>query len=316
MSGPKRSNYSIGPSIADRLTIQRQQEQKRQQDEIRARIRDINKRVDVLSKSSNYIYTVHVLSMVGLWMPTHTTIEYDDPRIVSRSLTEIENFLSLQEDNLKQAKQREAERQRLAAQRRAEMEEQKRLQKEQKRLQEEKLRQEAELKAAFVQQKLKYFDDMRSEYPQLINAGIEQRMELYRNALSSNPENSDTLEKLAEMRKVCNKIIEDHLAEQDKKNYLVKTLKKIVGADEDQDGGDGGISGTLNGAPISVSFVPNSNEIIFNTPEDGSCKPQIGTLTKQLASAGIDLGPIRVVRTGEMLNRDSNEYSSPQRIRS
>lgn len=289
MSGPKRSSWLFLDPARENLRRQREANRNSQIATIRTNLNTIQIRLQKLAeKDAKYAATVS--ERISLWQKEVETNLRGDLRLAFRSLKGIKNYLNQQEarleDLLKRREQEIAE----AA---------------------EKRRIEAALAMHFD-----YFDSIQELYPELMNEGIRQRLKIFSAALSQNIENTQTIQQINAFKAQFAKIVEEHEAKQEQYQYLKKVLESAIGATADEDtGGDASIAGKINGVPIQVHIEAKSNQIRFDTPEDGSCKQAMQTLVKTLDENGIKLGPIQILKTGEHLNRGSTYQDARHRIK-
>ncbi|MDD2650512.1 MAG: hypothetical protein PHF36_05175 [Candidatus Cloacimonetes bacterium] len=159
-----------------------------------------------------------------------------------------------------------------------------------------------------------YFNNMPKDYPSLYNEGVSQRVDIYRRALDANPDNKDTIQQIENFKVQFQQMIEDYEQKKAEKRFIKDVIIKTINGDSKDDGDGGGtIVGNIDGMPITVILDGKSNNINFITPEDGSCKRQMDGFANKLAQNDIKLGPIRVGRTGEVLNRQNTNYSNTTR---
>jgi len=289
MSGPKRSSYSFGQAVYDSIKAQRRHEHQRQINEIRDRIRRSEELLDHCSHEFG-ADAEHLIKLTKTWIAQVDQDCNGDLRLAWRGVNGIDKYI--------QSQIQELEKLRTARDR---IREQERIKADTKR--------EEERKRFLADQILTYFDDLGELYPQLLNPGVTQRLELFRNALTVNPENEETLNKINDFKAQFGKIVENYESEQDQKRYLKQTLSEIIEADE---GGEGGsIVGRFEGVPIKIYLDPNDQELIFDLPDNGTCKPSITRLIHRFEVAGINLGLVQIIQTGEVLQPGEAEIDDP-----
>lgn len=294
MSGPKRSSYTYRDRIYEELREKRRQERQRQLSEIQSNIKHVN---DLL-KQCLRTYGDQTNQLVLIVKSRIEQVEHDcrgDLRLAWSGVRGVEDYLQTQMSILKKRKMEHD------------------LELEKKRIEEEKQREE-ERKRTLANMHIKYFDELKEIYPQLVNPGIVQRIELFREALSINPENLETLERMNEFKTQFAKIVDDYEFEQDKLRYLKKTLEDIIETDG-SDGNNGSITGSYEGVPVTIDLDSQSNSIVFDFPDDGSCKPNIKRLIKSLEDVGISLGPIEIIKTGEIVHNSTLATNDIHRAR-
>jgi len=289
MSGPKRSSYSFGQAVYNALKAQRQHERQRQINDIRDRIR----RSEELLDRCHHEFGVDADQLIKLTKTWIAQAEQDcngDLRLAWRGVNGIEKYIQSQIqvlEKLKAASDRVTEQERIKAD----------------------IKRQEERKKFLADQILTYFDDLGELYPWLLNPGVTQRIEMFRNALTVNPENEETLNKINDFKAQFGKLVEKYESEQDQKRYLKKTLSEIIEADE---GGEGGsIVGSFEGVPIKIYLDTNDQKLTFDLPDNGTCKPNITRLVHRFEDAGINLGPVQIIQTGEVLQHGEAEFDDP-----
>ncbi|MCB5261251.1 MAG: hypothetical protein LHW64_08770 [Candidatus Cloacimonetes bacterium] len=291
MSGPKKSTWQINRERQEQLQKRRLQERQRLTAQVTLELVHAHSRLKSCQKefgnSADYI-----VSRVSQWIEEAELNCVFNPRIAQNGLKGINIFLDSQIQNLKeksrQAQQAEAEAQ--------------------------KLRVEEERKMQKALQYTRFFDDLAELYPNVINAGIAERIELYKQALIANPENQDTIRQLEDFKLKLKEIIETYEIQQAQYQHLRAALGKIITAEGTAPDDPGGsFTGVLNGSPVTITLDPQGHQITFDIPEGGNCKASILKLVRSLEKDGIDLGPIQVLRTGEILN--DNYLQDPDSIR-
>ena len=167
-----------------------------------------------------------------------------------------------------------------------------------------------------VEMRLAYFKEITENHPELIVDDVKARVDLLTNSIKANPENKNTLKQVHEFKIQFEEIIEKSKEEQSKFQFVKEAMIQAVGGTEKK-GPDGGssISGNINGATITVHISPDSNNVDFDTPEDGSCGNMMHTLTDRLVNQGIKLGPIKMRKTGRVLETAKSVYTPRRRIK-
>ncbi|MCB5252584.1 MAG: hypothetical protein PHY24_00725 [Candidatus Cloacimonetes bacterium] len=297
MSGPKRSRWNTNRQVFEQLRQQRTQERQRQITEIHAGLRAVQHKLKTIKEdigeSANYLD-----KWVKIWSLQAESDCAGDLRNAWNGLHGIESYLDKQHADL-----------------------QKRRAKRQARLAEEQhkaelKKQEEERIQALIRHRLQYFDDICAAYPQLVNQGVQQRIDLFRQALSANPDNKDTLAKIQDFKLKFEEIVSKHELDKAQRDYLMKTLAEIIRPGDEASGADSeGLTGSFEGTPIKIVLDPQDNQITFDLPDDGSCKPNIAKLLSKIEAAGIKLGHLQVLKTGEVLHYDRSEHNEQHTTR-
>lgn len=265
MSGPKKSRWQMMQEREQHLRLMREQRRKEKIIEATTQIMISKKQLaDFVSKHKEYAR--HTESLVNKWISEAEINITLNPNIALNSTKGIASYLAKQDIALKE-----------------------------KKAQDIRIAEVVKIHTVF-------FDDLKDQYPELYNEGIEQRVQLYRKALESNIENQDTIEHIAEYKETMLKQIEEYEKKQDEMLYIKSSLAEIIGANPEGNS----MSGTINGSPINIVIHKDSHDITMNFPDEGSCMQDIETLRDEMKKSGFDLGPIRVEKTGEMLNQDYN----------
>lgn len=276
MSGPKKSQYEIRQEQRQRLREQRQKERKNQINSIYDELRNINDKINILEITYNKLPN-SVMSKLNQWISEIETNTSYDLRDCWRGIKEINNYLNIQEEKLKQKK--------------------------------EQLDQEILEKTLFqnkVNSIIDFLDDIKNDYEEILTDGINQRIELFKKAMGLNPNNENTLKQINDFKLSLNQIYETHLEEKENKKYVADSFAKILNSSiVEEDNGTYFIRGSIDGVPISVS-LDEKNSINLDTPTDGSCVRGLEALQKELNSLNINLKEIKVVNTGQVLNKNSS----------
>jgi len=143
---------------------------------------------------------------------------------------------------------------------------------------------------------------IETDFSEIMNNAIKQRIQHFIKAVELNSENVNTLKQINEFKKqVSEKYDEYEFKKQDHK-YVSETFADALGG-EPKDDGDGGtvVSGEIDGVPITVNLNNSNNEIKMDTPTDGSCSRGLEALQNKLKDAQIELGDIKVVNTGQTI---------------
>ena len=156
-----------------------------------------------------------------------------------------------------------------------------------------------------IQRIIDSLDSIKTDCSEIMNPGIEQRIELFSQSVKTNPDNSDTLNKIDDFKQQINKMMDDHEEKKEDREYVGQVFSDALGGDvKSDDGGNSIIEGEIDGVPITVRLNDKDNEINMETPTDGSCRKGLEALQKKLIDKNIRLGEIKVLDTGETLNQD------------
>jgi len=294
MSGPKKSSYEIREERKRELAQERRRKRALQIKKMHHELDKCQNEVNALvSKYGNRAH--FVLKSVTQW---RYEVEFSldgDLREAWRGLKGIQNFLDKHKKLLKN--QFEQEQKELHAQKtRQKVIADLQQEQEAKKIQEEKLKKE---KVASVVENL---EQIGVEYQEILNDGIKQRVELFKNAIATNPDNPNTLQQIETFKKNLYKQYALYQEKKEQRKYVEDVFAKALGATPDEDGEKSHISGTIDGVAISVSFNSNNNVIDLDTPTDGSCRRGLDALMQKLDNANINLGPIKVLKTGQTIN--------------
>ena len=328
MSGPKRSRYSINNSIRRQIAEERRREAEKRRNEYLERVarREAQAREKAALRAEKELDLqkaviecrdhLHMLvkeydaravdaQRIEGWLDSAESCAKGDLRSGWRELNGARAFLKRKEDSLKK---------RPVQQNGAEIEEALGLS-------------EAELVLSEV-------EDVLSDNPDVSNTGITQRLDLIRAALKINRENPNTLEQVKSLLAKIYEIVEEYEIRKKEREYAIRAFAEVIGAelpgpgaaqgamardgnhhenvslDEKKNSGGGvppaSFSGSIGGMPITVVFEAD-NAIQLNTPENGNCKTPLKTLMNKLSEKGVDLGSVRIVRTGENWNPVSQD---------
>lgn len=177
-------------------------------------------------------------------------------------------------------------------------------------------------------------EDVLSDYPAVSSPGIAQRLDLLRGAVKVNRENPNTLEQVKSLLAKVNELVEAYEIRKKEREFAIKVFAEAIGAEPP--GPDTGqtsmaegklqeiasrqgkgtaagdftptsFSGSIAGMPITVTFE-NEETLLLNTPEHGDCKTPLKELRNKLAEKGIELGSVRITKTGENWNPVSTDH--------
>jgi len=293
MSGPKKSSYEIREERRRVLAEERMRKRELQ-------IKQINSKLEVCQDKLNLLVSQYgdrakfLLKSVKEWSREIRFSLDGDLREAWRGVKGIQNYLDKNSKLLeKQSEQAQKERQKVVKNLQREQEEQK--------LQEERFRKE---KIARVVENL---EQISLEYQEIFNDGIKQRVELFKNTIVSNPNNPNTLQQIETFKKNIYKQYELHQERKEQSKYVADVLANALGTTPDENSGKSYISGTIDGVDISVTLNSDNNSIDLDTPTDGSCRKGLDALMQKLDNANIDLGSIKVLKTGQTINASQKE---------
>ncbi|MDY0151676.1 MAG: hypothetical protein RBS43_05335, partial [Candidatus Cloacimonas sp.] len=265
--------------------------------DIRAELALIRKRVDKITQKDR-TQAIYLENRIRSWIEDVEIYSHDDLRLAWRSLKGIKTYLQQQEDRIEESLRNKQRANELA------------------RLEEERQEEHKRARDAALAKHLEFFTAIQEEYPELISEGVRQRLDVFREALSVNLVNQDTLKRIEDFKADFRLLVEKHQDELAQHEYLKKVLQEAVeGTAEDGPDGESSITGIIKGSPIKFVIKPKSNEIRLDTPDDGSCKTNIQTLITSLGNKGIQLGPIQIIKTGEMIHSQSLENDIRSKIK-
>ena len=304
MSGPKKSSWEIRQEI-------RQERQRIRDVKRNSQINDILNKLNCCQNNVDQLISIHgqyaknIKNRINDWsVDVRLNCNYD-LRDAWHGLKGIQTYLENQKKRLtlnaerikqrqtKKNAEKEAERQRIET-----IEAELREKKEAERLKQEK-----------IDRAIESLTSIRNNYPDIMNAGIEQRIELFTKSLMANPDNRQTLSQIRTFREKLSEEIDKFDEEQDNIKYVKETFSSVLGGTSSE-GEDGSsiINGKIDGVPISVQINKSGNNIRFDTPTDGSCKKGLNGLIKSLNAADISLGPINIINTGETISSKASTY--------
>jgi len=276
MSGPKKSYYEIREEEYQKRKEKQRAKRKNQINDINSKLDIIKNRVDILEKNNIDI------SQVNVWINDVKNNTQGDLRDCFRQIKGIENYLSKKENLLKQKQEKLAK------------------EEEQKRVYQEK-----------INIIIDGLDDVKNDYKDILNDGIIQRVELFKNSIKANPDNPNTLKQIDNFKQNLFKQFQEYQTQQDDSKYVANIFSDALGGNIDKiDDETLSISGSIDGVPISVKLNKNSKNIDFDTPMDGTCTKGLDALQKKLNNANINLGAIKVLKTGQTLNTTNQNKNS------
>jgi len=175
----------------------------------------------------------------------------------------------------------------------------------------EKIELEKRRKELKIKELLRNLEEIENEYKDILNENIKNQLQVFKKAIKLNPDNENLLNQIENFESRLSMMYAEYLEKEENKRYVAKTFSEILGGRIDE--GDGGliISGEIEGVPIKVRV--EGNNLRFDTPEDGSCIRAMDKIVKELQNKEIYLGPIKVLKTGKVLNQITQQ--NRQRIR-
>jgi DNA repair exonuclease SbcCD ATPase subunit len=275
MSGPKKSKWEIRQEIIEQRRREKARKRAKQVNEIKERIKLAQNKLNSFSKIYPDI-SQNIINLVNEWIRDINL--NGDLRDAFKKIRGIENYLNKQEKILK-SKQEKID-----------------AKKEMERIKQEK-----------IKNIVKSLETLKEDYKEILNDGILQRIELFKNAIKANPDNKKTLSQIEQFKQQLFKLQEEYEEKKYKTEYVADKFSKILNGDIKKNGDNLEISGNINGVPISVKLNYKNSNIDLDTPLDGSCKRGLEALQKSLNKENIFLGEIKVLRTGEILNRQYNQ---------
>ena len=288
MSGPKKSSYEIREEIRARREAERRQRREAQIREIEERIYQYEQQLIELERKYGHI-ALNVSTNIQNWL-SEVKVNIDgDLRDCWRGLKGVENYLNKQEKKLKIIKQKNDAK--------------------------EQMRQQAEEEKALHQAKidtiLESLESISQEYKEILNDGIRQRIEIFSKSIKANPDNQNTLNQIQKFKSQLSRQYEEYQNKKEDTEYVANTLSKALGGNIKK-GNDGSITinGSIEGVQISVHMHQNSKDINMDTPTDGSCRQGLDALVKKLHDANINLGPIKVLKTGQVYNTTTQKSNN------
>jgi len=262
-----------GPKISPYELRRREKERKRQEQikEINTRINEIKSKLFDLQKKYKDLAN-DLIKNINRQLAYISTS--GDLRVAFRQLRKIENTLKEEEKILKEDKAFY-----------------------------DKLEREKQIKNKKAQMLLEELENIENEYKEIINDGIKQRIDSFKKAVKLNPENENLLNHIEEFEARLSKMYGEYLEQEENKRYVADVFSEILGGNVE--GGDGGlfVEGNIDGVPIKVRV--EDKDIHFDTPEDGSCIKAMDKIVKELEKKEVHLGPIKVLKSGKILNQTS-----------
>jgi hypothetical protein len=278
MSGPKKSQWEIQQEIREQRKREREAKRRKQVNEIQNRINLAQTNLDNLLNKYKDVASQNIKTFINEWIR-----EIDlkgDLREAFRKIKGIENYLEKQ-NNILKTKQDKID-----------------AQKEIERIKQEK-----------INNILDSLEKIKGDYKEILNDAILQRIELFANSIKANPDNKKTLSQIEQFQKQLFTKYEEFEEKKYQTDYVADKFSKLLNSDVKKSGDNLEVSGKIDGVPISVKINYKNSNIDLDTPMDSSCKRGVNALQKGLEKEKISLGEIKVIRTGEVLNKQNNTQS-------
>lgn len=274
MSGPKKSSYQIRQEIYQQRQAIKMVKRQAQVNEIVNALTQIDQRLLQLSKEYKE-FADNIVMVVKNWQRDIDT--NGDLRDSWRSIKGVEKYLDNQRIKLQERKNKfDAH----------------------TKMQEQQMVEEAKIAS-----KIELLEAIEHDYSEIFNDGIAQRITLFKQSIASNPDNTKTLKQIEDFKAMILRQFDEYQNKKEDTAYVAEIFANALGTNvQSSDSGNLFISGSIDGVPISVNLNNKNNNIEFDTPMDGSCQQGLNAIQKKLASANINLGEIRVLRTGQTLN--------------
>jgi acetolactate synthase small subunit len=275
MSGPKISPYEL-------RRRERERKRKAQIQEINERLNDITKILDKFIKT----YGTIANSVVKKARKEINIIKNSlsgDLRVAFRNLRKLEEFIKNEEKYLIEEKNYQ-----------------------------DKLKQEKQRKERIINSVISELEELK-EYKEILNDSILQRIESFKKAIKLNPDNENLLNQIDNFKSQISKMYSEYLEKIENTKYVAKSFEEILNSSANEEDGGFSISGNIDGVPIKVKLNMKDNNIHFDTPDNSSCIGVMDKIQKELQKRDINLGPIKVLKTGKILN--SNTNINKQRIK-
>jgi acetolactate synthase small subunit len=268
MSGPKISSYEL-------MRQERERKRKEQIKEINERLNDINRVLDKYVKTYGAIAN-SVVKRVKKEINIIKSSLSGDLRVAFRNLRKLESFIKDEEKYLIEEKNYQ-----------------------------DQLKQEQKRKERIIDKVISELEGLK-EYKEILNDSILQRVESFKKAIKLNPDNENLLNQIDSFKAQVSKMYSEYLEKIENTRYVAKSFEEILGANANE-GDDGfSISGAIDGVPIKVKLNTKDNQIYFDTPDDSSCIGVMDKIKQELQKRDINLGHIRVLKTGKVLNSNTN----------
>jgi hypothetical protein len=278
MSGPKKTQWEIQQEIREQRKREREAKRRKQVNEIQNRINLAQTNLDNLLNKYKDVASQNIKTFINEWIR-----EIDlkgDLREAFRKIKGIEIYLEKQ-NNILKTKQDKID-----------------AQKEIERIKQEK-----------INNILDSLEKIKGDYKEILNDAILQRIELFANSIKANPDNKKTLSQIEQFQKQLFTKYEEFEEKKYQTNYVADKFSKLLNSDIKKSGDNLEVSGKIDGVPISVKVNYKNSNIDLDTPMDSSCKRGVNALQKGLEKEKISLGEIKVIRTGEVLNKQNNTQS-------
>lgn len=280
MSGPKKSSWEIKQEIIAQRRAEKKAKREMQINNIREELDNCHRSLKILEQQYGNSVN-HIKNSVNDWIKDIRSNINGDLRECFRGIKGIKNYLEKQKPILAQK---------------------------------EKKRQENEQKEVKINAIIDGLEEIKNDYAEIMNEGIVQRVELFKNSIKVNPDNQNTIEQIKQFKEKLFKLYEANTEIKENSKYVAESFANILKGNVKEENGNILISGAIDGVPISVKVNQVDNQIDFDTPLDGSCKTAMDSIQKELKNANIHLGEIKVVKTGQILNKYTKN-STGQKIK-
>ena len=265
MSGPKRTRYSISQRLYQQQKREQQLRRQKQIGEIEDKLKNCNQLKDELLNK----YPQHSQYLIEIVQDMNRDVTDSlrgDLRNSWRLIKNLERYLNSQKNEII-VQDKEA------------------------------------IKQEKINKMIGSVKSIEDDYPEIINEGIRQRIDLFSKSIEANPDNINTINEIKQFREQINKKVEELEIEKQNRQHVKDTFVDALGGKLEDDGSGGVvISGDIDGVPITVKLNDVNNEINLDTPTDGSCRKGLNALQEKLENANISIGEIHILKTGQRIN--------------
>lgn len=274
MSGPKKTKWEIRQEEYQRIKEEQKRKRLAQENEIKNEIYNIKNTLTFLISKHQHLAENIVKASMQWLNEVENNISYD-LRDCWKGINGINNYI---------------------------LQQQVRLSEKQQQIDEKILKKQIfEAKINLI---IKSLHDIESDYKEILNDGIIQRVELFKKSIISNPDNETTIKQIEQFKQNISKQYDEYKNQSENRKYVAKAFAQALNTtiNETSDG-NYFVAGSIDGVPISVNLSSTTYDIDLDTPTDGTCTKGLEALQKHLHSSNIDLGPIKVLKTGKVLNQ-------------
>jgi hypothetical protein len=235
MSGPKKSQWEIRQEIIEQRRREKARKRAKQINEIKERIKSVQIKLNSFSERYPDVVSQNIINLINEWIRDINL--NGDLRDAFKKIRGIENYVNQQEKIL-QSKQEKIDARR-----------------EMERIKQEK-----------IKNIIDSLESLKEDYKEILNDGILQRIELFKNAIKANPDNKKTLSQIEQFKQQLFKLQEEYEEKKYKTEYVADKFSKILNGDIKKNGDNLEISGNINEVPISVKLnYKNSNICLLYT---------------------------------------------------